>query len=240
MLEYFSPNVYTVLITLAALVPAIILLVMIYRLDKVEKEPSKLLMRLFLFGVASAFPAALLEQLTDSWILPSLPIQSETLYILLVALSVGLIEEICKFFFLFRTTWNHPHFNYRFDGIVYAVFVSLGFAAIENVLYVFQFGLEVALLRAVLALPGHTAFGIFMGAYYGRAKIYQVQGKKSSMTWHLILSYIIAAFLHAFYDGAAMLGTTPAMIVFFLFVGMMYIITIRLVKKESKEDTSVY
>ena len=84
-------------------------------------------------------------------------------YGILTAIFVGLIEEGSKFFFLYRFTWKDKAFNYRFDGIVYAVFVSLGFAALENVFYVFNYGTGVALQRALLTIPGHMSFAVYMG-----------------------------------------------------------------------------
>lgn len=78
--------------------------------------------------------------------------------------------------FLHARTWRNPNFNYRFDGIVYAVFVSLGFAAFENIQYVLHYGLSVALPRAIFAVPGHMSFAVFMGLFYGRAKLYEAWG----------------------------------------------------------------
>ena len=73
--------------------------------------------------------------------MPELDIQTQMEYGIISALFVGLIEEGCKFFFLYKKTWKNVNFNYTFDGIVYAVTVSLGFAAIENIIYVFNYGL---------------------------------------------------------------------------------------------------
>ncbi len=90
--------------------------------------------------------------------------------ILLAFLVVAVVEEGTKFVFLKLRTWRDPNFNFRFDGIVYAVFVSLGFAAFENINYVLGYGLTVALPRAVLAIPAHMGFAVFMGLFYGRGK----------------------------------------------------------------------
>jgi RsiW-degrading membrane proteinase PrsW (M82 family) len=91
----------------------------------------------------------LLEQLLLDKFLPTVPITSETVYFIATAVIVALVEEGTKLFFLKRFTWRSPDFNYRYDGVVYAVFVSLGFAAIENLLYVFQYGLSVAWARVL-------------------------------------------------------------------------------------------
>lgn len=154
----------------AALVPPVVLLVYIYREDRVEKEPPGLLVRLLLGGALSVLSALAWERLTLSLLGPPAGAARAALYCLL---GVGLAEEGGKFLFLRLLSWRDPAFNYRFDGIVYAVFVSMGFAAVENLLYVAGDGtLRTALVRAVTAIPGHAAFAVFMGFYYGCAKRY--------------------------------------------------------------------
>ena len=96
--------------------------------------------------------------------------------ILLAFLVVAAVEEGSKFFFLYRRTWHDPNFNFRYDAIVYAVFVSLGFAAFENVKYVFNYGLSVALPRAILAIPGHMGFAVFMGFFTAEQNFVQIMG----------------------------------------------------------------
>ena len=91
-----------------------------------------------------------------------------------VVLAVA--EEGTKFFFMYRRSWKHPAFNYKFDGIVYSVFTSLGFAAFENIIYVFNYGPAAILSRAVLSIPGHMNFAIVAGLFYGRAKVCERYG----------------------------------------------------------------
>ena len=86
-------------------------------------------------------------------------------------IGIALVEEGLKLWVLLRLTKNNREFNSIFDGIVYAVFVSLGFAAFENVLYVLQYGFSNALMRAVTSVPGHTFFGVMMGYYYSFSHI---------------------------------------------------------------------
>ena len=112
---------------LAALLPAIILLIRVYKLDKIEKEPRGLLLKLVLFGalsgvVASAAEAGLL------YLLGLLAPRSELAYLLLENfIAVALVEELCKRWPVRRFAWNHPAFDYRFDAVVYCVFSALGF-----------------------------------------------------------------------------------------------------------------
>ena len=148
---------------LAAALPALVLMRYIYRKDTVEKEPAGLLVRCVVGGVFSALLAVVLEEIGES-VLSRLISPDSRLFILLLAfLVVAGAEECAKFLFLKRATWRNPNFNYRFDGVVYAVFVSLGFAAFENVGYVMGYGLSVAPLRAVLSIPAHMSFAVFMG-----------------------------------------------------------------------------
>lgn len=156
---------------LAALLPAAFLMRYIYRMDTIEKEPPGLLTGLVFLGVGAAVVAIVLETLGQG-ILNAFLAQDDPAYSIVFAfLVVAVVEEGAKFLFLRWRTWKDPNFNYRFDGIVYAVFLSLGFAAFENVSYVMGYGLTVALYRALLAIPAHMGFAVFMGYFYSRAKL---------------------------------------------------------------------
>lgn len=220
----------------AALLPAIVLLRYIYRHDHIEKEPPALLLRLLLGGVLSAFAAILLET-AGMWILPAFAEEgSDLYYVFLAFLVVAVSEEGAKLFFLKKYSWHQPAFNYMFDGIVYAVFVSLGFAAFENVKYVFDFGLSVAFSRAFLAVPAHMAFAVFMGIFYGRARCHARRGNGAAAKSNLAAGFISAVLLHGFYDACLMVGTNLSMIVFVGFVIFMYFFVSRVVKTAAAED----
>lgn len=222
--------------TIAAVLPAIVLLRYIYRHDHIEKEPPVLLMQLLLQGVLSAFAAILLETV-GMWILPGLVAEGTNLYyILLSFLVIAASEEGAKLFFLKRRSWQEPNFNYMFDGIVYAVFVSLGFAAFENIKYVFDYGLSVAFSRAFLAVPAHMAFAVFMGIFYGRAKCMQNQGNAGGAKANLAAGFLTAVLLHGFYDSCLMVGTSLSMVLFLGFVVFMYFYVSRIVKVAAAED----
>lgn len=223
----------------AAVVPALILLRYVYHHDTVEKEPPGLLLILFLLGVVSALCATVLESIAQS-ILDLLVAPESPFYTVLVAfLVVAVMEEGAKLYFLKRRTWDHPAFNYRFDGIVYAVFVSLGFAAYENILYVFQYGLSVALPRALLAIPGHMSFAVFMGVFYGRAKLCEGRGNDAASRRNVARGYLAAVFLHGFYDACAMTGGGKAVLVFAVFIILMYLSVYRTLRREAAADTPV-
>ena len=224
---------------LAAVLPAIILLRYIYKHDTVEKEPPGLLLLLLFMGVLAALCATVLEAVFQT-VLDLLVDPGSPAYTTLLAfLVVAVVEEGTKFWLLKLRTWYHPAFNYRFDGIVYAVFVSLGFAAYENITYVLHYGLSVALPRALLAVPGHAAFAVVMGAFYGRAKLRDGWGDLVGARRDLWTGYLCAVFLHGFCDTCAMIGTGTSTVVFLVFVALMFLGIFRLVKKESATDAPV-
>ena len=224
---------------LAAVIPAVVLLRYIYRHDTIEREPPGLLCVLLLMGVAAALCAGVLESIAQTILTLLVDPGSPVYTILLAFLVVAAVEEGTKYWLLKRRTWNHPAFNYRFDGIVYAVFVSLGFAAYENIQYVLHYGLSVALPRAFLAVPGHMSFAVCMGIYYGRAKLCEGWGDYDGVRKNLRTGYLFAVFLHGFYDACAMIGTTRATILFLAFVALMFFKVYRQLKRESLTDAPV-
>ena len=223
----------------AALLPAIFLMRYVYRMDRVEKEPAGLLAGLIFLGVAAALVAVILETL-GTGILSAFVKQDEPAYTIILAfLVVAVVEEGAKFLFLFWRTWRDPNFNYQFDGIVYAVFVSLGFAAFENISYVMGYGLTTALYRALLAIPAHMGFAVFMGLFYARAKRCSDEGNIRRKRLNLWAAFLSAVLLHGFYDACALMGTLLSTLLFAAFVIAMYIVVIQIVKSESKNDQPV-
>ncbi len=223
----------------AALLPAAILLRYVYRRDTIEKEPAGLLLSLLLMGCLAALCSGVLEALAG-YTLDLFVSQKSPLYIILLAfLVVAAVEEGTKLFFLKLRSWRHPAFDYRFDGVVYAVFVSLGFAALENVQYVVNYGLSVALPRALLAIPGHTSFSIFMGVYYGRARLLENLGARRAARRNLRTGYLIALFLHGFYDACAMTGSVLSSLAFLVFVVIVFYLAFRTLRRESDTDEPI-
>ncbi|MFA6844733.1 MAG: PrsW family glutamic-type intramembrane protease [Sphaerochaetaceae bacterium] len=233
-------RIITMIYLLAALLPGFFLLRYIYSKDHMEKENPLLLGSLLLQGVWAAFVSIIFEWVGESILDVSLSQESPYYVLILAFLVVGAVEEGTKFFFLKRKTWNIPDFNYTFDGIVYAVFVSMGFALFENIKYVFGYGLPVAFSRAFLAVPAHMGFAVFMGYFFSRAKRAENRGNRIGSVCNQIAAYVIAVLLHGFYDSTAMKGTSLSTLLFIVFVVAMYLIVINLVKKESKKDSCIY
>ncbi|MBR0214898.1 MAG: PrsW family intramembrane metalloprotease [Solobacterium sp.] len=234
-ISYDSPR----LLVAAAVIPALFLMYYIYRHDRIEKEPGRLLARLVLFGLLSAVAAGVIEALWEYFVFPQIPFPSVEAEIIALATMVGLAEEGTKLFFLKRRTWRSPEFNYRFDGIVYAVFVSLGCAAIENIMYVMQYGMAVAVSRAFLAVPAHFGFAVTMGTFYGRAKVCDVRRDGHMRRVNLALAYLLPVSMHAFYDAMAMLNSDLATNMFLAFVVICYVLIYRRIKREAREDTLI-
>ena len=237
-----------IFLTLLAILPVILLLFFIYAKDSYEKEPPKLLVGLVFLGIVSAIPAVLLEDVAAAMINPIFGVPqkapSYAYHFITAFLGVALIEEFVKFMAAYFPTWNHPAFNFKFDGIVYCFFASMGFAMIENILYVLgakgNSGLGLAIGRALLAIPAHGMFSVFMGYYYGEAKYAKITGNKSGVTKNLLRGFITAMVLHGFYDFCLFTQDLAMIVIFFIFVIIADIYTIRVILNASKKNTALY
>lgn len=213
-----------------AVVPAAILLHYVYKIDPVEKEPGRLLARLLLLGALSCIPAIFLETLGLDFFFNGRQAVSIPDLLLENFIIIALSEELCKFVFLRLRTWNNPAFNYVFDGIVYAVFVSLGFAILENIGYVMEYGASTAIVRAFTAIPGHAIFGVFMGCFYGLAKRAQHAGQRGKQLGFSISALAVPVLCHGFYDFCASIDSPFADILFFAFLFGIMFVSMRLIK----------
>ena len=225
-----------------AILPAIFFMIYIYRNDDKEKEPPLLLLKCIIGGLLSVPIAIILEMIAEAvviYLLENVVSATRVNYGVLTAIFVGLIEEGAKFFFLYKFTWKDKAFNYRFDGIVYAVFVSLGFAALENVFYVFNYGTGVALQRALLTIPGHMSFAVYMGLYYGHAKVSEAVNNPDGKALNLKAAYAFAVLLHTIFDATLMVESDIGLIIFFIFVIILDIVVYRTIRFESKNDIPI-
>ena len=223
----------------AAVVPAAILLIKVYKADKLEKEPMRFLFSLALAGIISTFIALIAERMLGLVLNLTVDPKSEWYNILLYFVIVAVSEETSKFLLLYKRTWQSKEFNCQFDGVVYSVFVSLGFALWENISYVTMYGFGTALIRAVTAIPGHACFGVFMGIFYGIAKKYDYAGHKKESSTFRIIGLITAVLLHGFYDYAASCEKSGFQWIFISFVSIMFVISYVLVGKLSKNDSYI-
>ena len=191
-----------------ALIPVIALLIFIYVLDKKEKEPIGLLAGLFFAGMATAIPALIIEVPAELILDAIIPYDSILKGAFMALIVIAPAEELGKFIVLSLITWKNKNFDYSYDAIVYAVFVSLGFAAIENVIYVFSNGWGIALLRMFTAVPGHACYAVIMGFFYSKAKNASLTGKKMNCLLYLALALIIPTVIHGIYDALILGGVS--------------------------------
>ncbi len=227
------------IITAVAVIPAIILLIKVYKADKLDKEPEGLLVSLVILGIVSTFCALVTENI-GGYILGSLLSEESVVYkALYYFLVVALSEEGFKYLLLKLRTWKSQYFNCSFDGVIYAVFVSLGFALWENIAYVTQFGFSVALVRAVTAVPGHACFGVFMGIWYSAAKRWDYRGNAAKSSHCRFKAVLIPVLLHGAYDFLATFGNVISTAVWAVFVIIMFAVAYRRVKANSRNDNYI-
>lgn len=199
-----------------SLAPVVIIAFYIYSRDRYEKEPASILIKALLTGALCVLPVLLTEGLLLKIYRGPEGIDEAAYTAFIVA---GLTEEGVKFLALWLFFWGNRNFTEKFDGIVYAVYVALGFAAIENIIYVFQGGFSVGILRALTAVPAHALFGIMMGYNLGLARF-----NRRYRVLNLSAAFIIPFISHGAYD-FLLLGNSQFLLAVFIPVFIVYWIT---------------
>ncbi len=222
------------LLFIAALLPAAALMVYVYKKDKVEPEPVKLVLRVFLLGAASGIVAGTVESVLFGVFESTIP-SGMLLLVIEYFIGVAAVEEACKFFCL-NTVKKNPAFNYLFDAVVYSVAAALGFAALENVFYVFDGGLETAVMRAIFSVPGHAADGVVMGVFFGIARQRELQGRRSAARVNYWLAFLLPVIEHGFYDMALSLESDELALLAMAFDLAFIIVAFLLVRNASTND----
>ena len=228
------------MLTLLSVLPSIVLFIFVWKKDKIEKEPPKLLLKLFLFGALSTVSAMILGEIFTVITLEFIYEDTLTFAIIDNFILTALIEEGGKYFVLKKCTWKHKAFNYTFDGVIYAVCASLGFATLENILYVVGDGLSTAILRALLAVPGHVIDALYMGCYYGIAKYEEALGNTKQSKSNLKKALLVPVLIHGFYDFCLSDESGLFLIVFLVFEIIITIKAVKKLKSLSKEDKMIF
>lgn len=236
MFWYFSLN--PILIA-AAIIPAAALMIFVYRADRLEKESLVQLASLLVSGVIATALAKVTERAGDFVLRLALPGNIEAYNFLMYFGVVAFSEEGFKYLLLKRRTWRSAGFNCQFDAVVYAAFVSLGFALWENIAYVLMYGFGTALLRAVTAVPGHACFGVFMGAFYGMARRYANEGRESASKRCRVLAVVCPALLHGAYDYIAS-GSMQSEWMFIAFVAALFAAAFVMTRRLSATDRYIH
>ena len=188
---------------LSALAPVAAVIIFIYVKDKYEKESKRMLLLAFVLGAIISIIITTILYVFFDLFLPLPDDYSIWQQFVKAFFVVALIEEFSKYIMVRGFLQPRKGFNEPFDGIIYAVMVSMGFAAVENIMYVIQGGIDVALIRSFTAIPAHATFGIIMGYYMGKAKF-----SNNRMKWNLI-GLSLAILFHGAYDFFLFIGFIP-------------------------------
>lgn len=226
-----------------SILPAVLLMVFIYFQDKYQKEPIKSLLKAFFGGIL----AIVFVSVTDSIIeltFGLVPIFSDTVFYQ-AFMTAGIPEEVCKLLIFLMFIWRDKNFDEYFDGIVYASFIGLGFACVENIMYVFSAasesflgGFATSIVRALLSVPGHFLFGVIMGYFLSMAKF--DPEKRSKHIWTGLLFAILA---HGLFDWLLMFADRlETGLVLFIYAGFLvgdfflWRFSIKLIRKQQENS----
>ena len=192
---------YDLLLVTLSISPGIFIMFFIYHSDEYDKEPVSLLAVSFIMGAMNLHLDVDILEFFFSYI----NVENNFIRVGGEALTVSITEEMLKFLVVILIVFPNKSFDEPFDGIVYSVFVGMGFATAENITYVLQGSSTVALFRMITAVPAHFAFAVIMGYYLGKAKTC-TQGK---MWLYIFLSLFASIFMHAIYDYFLFLDFVP-------------------------------
>ena len=179
---------------LLAIAPAMVIIFYIYFKDKFEKEPIKFLFKNFALGATASILITFVLGGIASNLIPVINDESILEMFVKAFVTVALVEEFSKYVIVRFVAQRNKEFNEPFDGIVYAVMVSMGFATLENILYTFQYGVETGIVRAFTAVPAHATFAILMGYFIGKAKF------SKNRIYLNLLGLLLATIFHGAYD----------------------------------------
>ena len=223
-----------ILFILSAL-PVVFLATFIYMKDK-NKEPTKFLLKLFFGGFLSVIITLVLSIILKI-IVPIFRLGTDKLNLIELVfyafINVALVEEFAKWIITYNFSYNDDNLDEVYDMIVYSVFVALGFAFIENILYVFEGGIGTGIIRALLAVPGHACDGAIMGYYLGLAKLSEINNNFRLKKKNRIFSILVPTVMHGIYDYCLFTGKILFIIIFCIFVFIVYIVTLKRIKRLS-------
>ncbi|MEQ6376212.1 glutamic-type intramembrane protease PrsW [Bacillaceae bacterium S4-13-58] len=191
-----------------SIAPGFALLSFFYLKERLSSEPIGFVLRCFIFGALLVFPIMFIQYVFKVENIGQSPFFSS------FVLS-GLLEEFFKWFIFLYTVYKHTSFDKPYDGIVYGVAISLGFATVENLLYLLANGVNFAIGRAIFPVSSHALLGVILGFYMGKAKFMSQQSARKWIGYSLLIPVI----LHGSYDLVLeiikenwMLALTPFMI----------------------------
>ncbi len=219
-----------------AIIPIIILLNYVKKQDP-HPENGKLLRKIFIFGCISSIVAIIGETAFDHlWPYYS-PIPTYSDIFVENVIGVALIEESVKWLVIWWLCYRNRDFDETYDAIVYAAYSSLGFACVENILYVLMYGIGTGIVRAFTSIPGHLCFAVIMGYFLGRARLAKSKGEPSA--GFIMLSLAIPTLIHGMFD--FLLSTDNAMhiCIWFVFILVLFIFCFNLVSRSAKHNEAI-
>ncbi|SEM85808.1 Membrane proteinase PrsW, cleaves anti-sigma factor RsiW, M82 family [Mesobacillus persicus] len=220
-------------IVTAGIAPGLALLSYFYLKDQYGSEPFSIVFKTFISGALLVFPIMFIQYVLDKE-----NVMQGLFYEPFI--TMGLLEEFFKWFILFYTIYQHVSFDEPYDGIVYGASVSLGFATVENIFYLFANGLEYAVGRALLPVSSHALFGVIMGYYLGKGKF----SLESKWKW-LWLSLVVPVMLHGSYNYILItledwLNLMIPFMIFLWYVGLKKVKKARLMSTKHFEDNLLF
>jgi RsiW-degrading membrane proteinase PrsW (M82 family) len=221
------------LMILQAIAPAVALGLFLLFTDRYDKEPKRLLLLVFVLGMAVTLPTLIAENIGQM-----LNIFDGLVGKLFEAfIVIGLAEEFFKRLVVVRTVYRHPAFNERLDGIIYCGITALGFATLENFMYILSYSAaapDIWISRALLSVPTHMLLGITMGYYLSMAKFCSLPGLCQR---YYRMSLFVPALLHGVFDFILMSEIPLLSLLLLPFVGYLWVsgmVKLRRYYKESK------
>ncbi|MBY0222685.1 glutamic-type intramembrane protease PrsW [Sporosarcina aquimarina] len=172
-----------------AIAPGLALFSYLYLRKQIAKEPSRTLFHAFMYGAIMTFPILFIQHVFEEEHVFSNEFLRNVLF-------TSSLEEFFKWIIIFILVYKIIDFEDAYDGILYGASVSLGFATVENILYLLSFGLDTAFIRALLPVSSHALFGVVMGYYFGKAK-FSIESEKGRWVW---IAFLAPFTLHAFYN----------------------------------------
>ncbi|MFD1018510.1 glutamic-type intramembrane protease PrsW [Thalassobacillus hwangdonensis] len=202
-------------ILIFATAPVVAIMTFIYLNKKIELEPLPLIFRTFILGMVLVFPLMFIQYAFRTEGVLGSPILESIIL-------AGLLEEFFKWFVFIFVVYKHGAFDHHYDGIIYGVAISLGFATVENIIYLFANGIEYAWGRAIFPVSSHALFGLIMGYYIGKAKF-----KDTNQRWCLFLALFVPVGLHSVFDVILSSGMKQWIYIMIPFMILLWLIGIR-------------
>lgn len=232
------------LFVLLTIIPIGLIILFIYNFNEHAKESPFMLGLLFIGGWLSFVLVRLTSNFLDGRVYElssSSPFLKNNWEFFLVAFGmIAVVEELSKFIMLNIFCYRSNKFQNIYDGIVYGVMISLGFAFIENIMYLQQQGLGIALSRSIFTIPAHASFGVIMGYYLGIAKVFSLRKMGKDSLKYRYIAFFVPLVLHGIYDYICNFNVNGAYYVLIAFTIFLYILAIIKLSKTNKTNIAMY